>query len=145
MEGRKQMPADLEALYKERDAIGSKMLKQSADTIHGNIVKAGLSAKEADRVLDYYAINRNDTAVGAQYLASEHAVALAKEPLKGQITAAYIRLADERGVDVGTADVEAMDRGVFRNEKLKRDATAAVKAVHSYFFGDKSLPTLPGM
>lgn len=126
------MPADLEALYDERDAIGEGHLKQSIADISTRLEKLGIRGAEARRVMDYYAIDPKNTGGTGQYMAAEHAQAMAKQPLKEQVESMYIRLAAERGIDIGTNDLR---QGILRDEKTKRDATAAVKTMVSYLHG----------
>ena len=127
--GYKPYPKDMVDLYAERDAIGSGQLKQSLGEITDKLKASGIKDDaEIRHVLQYYALDPNKTGVGQQYLASQHTQAMVDMPPKKQVEQAYIALAAERGIPMDDAD------DLWRDRKTTKDAIAAVKAIHSYFY-----------
>jgi intein/homing endonuclease/GGDEF domain-containing protein len=124
------MPPELEDLYDERDKIGSKQLQQSIDEISGALEKSGIKDDaERRRVLDYYMLDPKRTDAAKQYLASEYTMETVNRPLLKQAEDLYSTLAPGRDIPMDDRD------DLWHNRELTKDAHAAVKAVHSYFYG----------
>lgn len=126
-EGRQVMPSALEALYKERDAIGAKDLSTDVGELSKKLAQVGLTAKESQRILDGYALDLNKSDVVAQYMAGTHAEKLLSQPAKTQLEKAYITLASERGIPMDNLD------DLYKDARTTADAKKAIKAIRSYF------------
>lgn len=129
-EGGSWMPADLSALYARRDAIGSAQLKESISELSDALVGAGVPESELKIILSKYSLDPDRTDGQSQYLASEHAPAIAGTDFQQQAENIYIALATNRGLDI------ALDKdGEIRNpdQKLIDLSVRAVEAIQDYF------------
>lgn len=127
----RQSPRDLEALYDERDKLGSDLLKQNTDELTARLQQSGLSVKEATRILrDQYSLKRGETTGADHYMATEHTQHAALRDPRIQAKEIYSKLADERGIFMDDED------DLWKDKKATQDAIKATKAIYTYFGGE---------
>jgi hypothetical protein len=124
--GYQPMPPNLADAYAQRDAAGAVEFTQTRQAIAEALAQqVGLTPKEVNRVLQFYAIDPDKAGPVEQYLAAEHTVPKAKGNLTKQAENLAIALAAERG--------ETFDELRDVNSQTLRQAAQAVRAIRQFF------------
>ncbi|KKL16211.1 hypothetical protein LCGC14_2497860, partial [marine sediment metagenome] len=124
-----RMPSELDALYRERNAIGGGELSESLADLQGRLANNGIRGKDAEVVLEYYSLRPGKVEAIDQYFAAEYTEKFARMPFKKQVEGVAIKLAARRGEQFDAfEDVSATSRA---------DAAKAVTVIREYFGAPK--------